>query len=201
MNIPFFDKFPVKVLVLVRRGSTQTYYFDNARYRNKGVDEYYELKKRKAKIKPPKYDFMIPGERGIPMIILYEYSRGMFTPVETGNLEIIFERDKKGDIVLTDLEMEDGTMQKVPKINKVINLKASDEDMSQWASTFRMNAEIKYRKKSWFDKYGQFMYMALAVVFMIVLVYLFINAVSGTGKDMVAAMQNYLQQMSGKPPG
>jgi hypothetical protein len=201
MNIPFFDKFPVKALVLVKRGSTQTYYWDRARYRRVGIEEYYELKKRHGKFKPPKYDYMIPGERGPSMVILYEYSRGMYTPVETGNLEVILERDAKGHAVETEMEMEDGTLQKVPKVLRVVNLKAADEDMSQWASTFRLNQEAKYRKKSWFDKYGTFLMMCLAMVFMIVLVYLFTNAVSTTGKDMVGAMQNWLQHQSGTPPG
>lgn len=203
MNIPFFDKFPVDVLVLQKRGSDGglMWYRDKGRFRRKGTEEYYELKKNHKKLKPPSYNFMIPGSKGKPMVVLYEYARDMYVPVDVAHLEQIPERDVRGDIVMEDFTGVDGSPQIRPKILHVVNLKAADEDMSQWAGVFRRQCEEKYRKKSFLDKYGFYLMAAMMMVTCFVLAYLFMGAIASTGQDVVGALNAVAARMGVVTPG
>jgi hypothetical protein len=204
MNIPFFDKYPADVLILQKRGHDGGLlgFRDKARFRRKGLDEFYELKKRHKKMKPPNYSYMIPQTNGRPMVVLFEYARDMFAAVDPYHLELIPERDKNGDVVMEDFTDDGGIIKQRPKIVKVVNLKAADEDMSQWASVARRQAEDKYRKKSFMDKYGTMIMFFMFFVFGIALFYMLSGAMSDSSMNVVQAVNNLANKISpGIVPG
>lgn len=200
--VPLVDKFPVDAVVLRKMsgGNSLLAYRDKARFMKKGLIEYYQLKKFKSKFNPPPYNCMAPMNNGKMLIILYEYARGMFVPVEIDNMEVIFEKDPNGNTIIEQVKEKDGTLITRPKVSRVINLKAAEEDMSQWASTFRLRAEDKYKKKNFWDKYGPFMIMAITFVFLLVLTYIFMGAISDSGQKVSDALLQLVRQMAGQPP-
>jgi len=203
MRIPFLSKFPVEVAIIQKRGqdSPGLIIHDRARFIKNGLDEYYDLKNEKVKIKPPSYNYMMLQDNGRPYIMLYEYARDMFTPVELESLELVYLRDKNGNIALEEKEMPDGTIQKVPTVVKAVNLKAADEDMSQWASTFRLNAEEKYKRKSFWDKYQLLVMMSFMLIFCIVLAWIFMQSISQSANGIAASLANALKPGTFPPPG
>jgi len=200
MHIPFISKFPVDAVVLQKRGNSLMAYLDKARFIKRKGTEYYELKKRKTKFRPSTFDNMIPQPNGRPLVILYEYQRDMLVPVDTTNLEIIYERDENGEIVYEKKKMEDGTIQDIPKIKRVINLKAIDESMAFWGQQFRREAEERHKNKSFMEKYWPFIMMGMVFVFYVILAYFFMQAISDTGHGIIDVYQKFLNQAT-KPPG
>lgn len=203
MRIPFITKFPVKVGVIQKRGmdSPGAIFWDRARFIRDGPEEYYELKKEKVKIKPPTYNYMILQDNGKPFVMFYEYARNMFTPVDMESLEIIYLHDINGNIMTETKTADDGTVFETPMVSKVINLKAADEDMSQWASTFRLQAEEKYRRKTFWEKYQLLIMMSFMLIFCIVLAYIFMQSISVTGQNISSALANALKPGTIPPPG
>jgi hypothetical protein len=202
MFIPFYHKFPVNVTIFHKTSEFGLLCSeDNARFMREQGLEYYQLKKKNVKLKPPNYSHMLPQSNGKKRIFLYEYARDMYVPVAVSNLEIIYEHDKDGNIIYESKKMADGSTQKITKVAKVINLKAADEDMSQWSSVFRRQAEEKYRKKSWMDKYLPFLMMAMMMIFFIILSWIFMQSIADTGNNMINAISSLAGQPQIKPPG
>lgn len=106
MNIPFIDKFPVDVLILQKRGQSVLWKKDQARYMTKRGVAYYELKRGKTKFRPGSFKDMVPTTKGRQAMILYEYARNMFVPVDTSHIEIEFEVDDQGELVLETPKFE-----------------------------------------------------------------------------------------------
>lgn len=99
MRIPIVDKFPAKAIVFQKRGNGLTAFIDNARFMEKNGLRFYELKKHTAKFRPSSFDDFIPGPKGKPLILLYEYQRDMLVPINTAHLGMVYERDADGTVI------------------------------------------------------------------------------------------------------
>lgn len=189
MNIPFLDKFPVDAIILQKRGSGVLCYRDKARYLTKSDQSYYQLKKTGTKFRPSTFDNMLPQSNGRPLVILYEYARDMLVPVDATELEVIYERDDKGNIIKEIKKNEDGTKTEHNKVKRIINLKAIEEDMAFWGQEFRRQAEIRHSKKGFLEQYMPFILMGMTFVFYVILTYFFSNAISEASFNVVEALQ------------
>lgn len=89
-RIPFWDKFPVEVVLLQKRGNAVTGIKDKGRYVIKDGTRIYELKKYGIKIQPTNYENIIPLDNGKPLVFLYEYARGMVVPISTDNMQTLY---------------------------------------------------------------------------------------------------------------
>lgn len=102
-RIPFIEKFPVRVILLQKRGNAVTAREDRGRYIIKGATRLYELKKYGIKFQPTSYENLIPMNNGQPFVLLYEYDRGMVVPIDTNNMQTIYEYDNN-KVVMTKVK-------------------------------------------------------------------------------------------------
>lgn len=231
-RIPFLEKFPVRVVLLQKRGDAVTARLDKGRYIIKQNVPIYELKKYGIKFQPSSYENLIPLTSGQPFVILYEYDRGMVVPVSTNNMQIIYEYDENGIIeeevnyecenhhtfskpetkkkrrqkegisvcpyceteVLSKFEKP----QKRPKIKKIVNLHAVDEDMRLWGQMRRWKAEERHKNEGWLQRNQQLVMSTMLFVFFIVLAYLFMQSISDNTNSIVTALQGL---RGSAPPG
>lgn len=198
MNIPLLDKFPVDALIFQKRGVSLHPYSDKARYINHKGEQYYELKSNKTKFRPSSFDNMLPQVNGRPLILLYEYQRGMLAPVDVSNLEEIYERDALGNVLQEKVTRKDGTEVYENKIKEVVNLKAVEEDMAFWGQQFRRQAELKYKTKGFWEQYMPFILMGMTFIFYVILTYYFSQAISDSSMNVVDALNRL---MLPAPPG
>ena len=229
MFIPFYDKFPVNVLVLKKQGNGLIIYNDKARYMDRvGQHAYYQIKTNKAMFKPTGLEEMIPGKNGKPNLLLFEYQRGQYAPLDTRNLETIYERDVKGELINEKMtqKCEKGHMFKIeksddsekcpycgahshkmenpetmPKIKGIVGLKSIDEDMALWRTLRIRLAEERHKNTSWWAQNTPFIMFSMTFVLMIVLSYLFMGSISQTGMSVTNALLNLNGKITIAPPG
>lgn len=177
LRIPFIDKFPVKVIVLEKRGDRGAIVvkMDSARYITRNGMSYYDLKSGN-KTRPMSYANYMMTSRGKPIAFLYEYNRGKYVQVNADELEVL--SNDRGE----------------PENAK---LKIIDEDMAVWGQLARRESEERHRKDSWWQKNQQMILMASTMVFMIILAYLFMESIKQSSLTVIDAFKAIAQ----KPPG
>ncbi|GAI42332.1 unnamed protein product, partial [marine sediment metagenome] len=98
----------------------------------------------------------------------------------------------------TEVEADD--IQKIPKIERVINLKAIEEDMAFWGQQFRREAEERHKTKGFLEQYWPMILLGMTFIFYVILTYFFTQAISDTGMNIVDVYQQFLNTAQ-KPPG
>lgn len=87
------------------------------------------------------------------------------------------------------------------KLDRIVNLHATDVDMEFWGQMRRWKAEERHKNDSWLVKNKEIVIFTLMFVFGIVCMY-YVSMVIGDNTDaIVAAMQNLANQGVAKPPG
>lgn len=200
MRIPFVDKFPVKALLILKRGKGISAQFDKARYITKGTT-CYEFKKYKVKTLPCSYEQMIIMSNGKPLGIFYEYERDMIIPLDLNEIdkkEIVVSAEQRKDKDGNQVYDQGGN----PIIDKEIAtvgelLKIIDPGVAFWGQQRRRKAEDRHKNTSWWANNMPFVAMAMTFVLMIVLSYVFMGAIS----DSAMSVGQALEKLANKPPG
>lgn len=198
MRIPLIDKFPVKALLILKRGKGISAQFDKARYITKG-DTCYEFKKYKVKTLPCSYQQMIIMNNGKPFGVFFEYERDCIIPLDLNEI------DKHEIKTETPVVGDDGTPLYTVGGEPVVTTKTTtvgemltviDPGVAFWGQQRRRKAEDRHKNTSWWANNMPFVAMSMTFVLMIVLSYIFMGAISDTGSSIVNAM-NQLNA----PPG
>lgn len=227
-DIPFMSKFPVQVVLLKKYGNGHIVTLDRARYVKDKSFNYYQLKSNGYIFKPCTLDDMAITNRGKPFLILYEYQREQYAPVDIKNLETVYDRQKNGELIMEChthecvnghtfvIVSEDENLDKcpfckshvhemaepryLPKIKNVIGLKSVDEDMVLWRILRMRLAEERHKNKSWWAQNTHFVMFAMTFVLMIVLAYLFMGSVTQSTLDVTNALNALQGKITLTPP-
>lgn len=172
VHIPFVHKFPVKVVILQKRGNGVTPKFDKARFiKKEDKGRVYELKDKGTDTCPVSYKYIRNTDDGNPIIFLYEYERNNFSPIKANP--------------------EDETLDFEP----------IDEADQQWLQyTEAMADELHEKDIPWYQKYQSFIAMAFTMIAMIAIAYIFMNQISTTGANLVEALSS-AAEAGGAAPG
>lgn len=175
MHIPFIDKFPVRVLIMKRRGNSEVIDEDKARFieESETGNRVYELKSNEQKTQPVSYEYIRTTTDGENFLVLYEFERGQYVPV---------------DIKFNDDEFE---------------MEPVEEDVIAWEQYTAAKADEMHKKDiPWYQKYQPYIIMFITFVFLIVMAYMWMNNLSQASQNIVEAFQSGMQQStSGTPPG
>ena len=185
----FIDRFPASAVIFQKRGKGLSAYFDKARFIEKTGETYYELKKGRIKFRPSSFDDFVIMNKGKPLILLYEYSRGMIVPISLADIEAVYKRDKNKKIIRD----EKGN----PIIDKMIDLKALPEDMAFWGQMRRWKAEERHRDESWFQRNKEIILLMAVGMFMVILSYIFMTSISDSANSISGSIASYTAQMTG----
>lgn len=98
-----FRKYPVHVQILEKRGNVIQIMKDKAcRVIERDGTQYYHLKKKNTKFKPPEYRYFFVDKKGKPILFLYSPQQGQFFPLNLDNPPDLIIEDK--DMMFWNLE-------------------------------------------------------------------------------------------------
>ncbi|MFP4019278.1 MAG: hypothetical protein ACOC44_18440 [Promethearchaeia archaeon] len=172
------NKWPTDVTIYTKRGKGLVKKKDRASFfkKTKNGERIYKLKKHKKNTKPIPYDYIITNSKGEPHVLLYEFERNEFAPLDIANVKV---------------EGENG-LEKVESTKMAI-----DEDVRIWGVNQDRLAERMHNKKGFFEKYQSMLLMLIFFVGIIVLTYLFMNSISENTTNIVDALKGF----QGSVPG
>jgi len=173
MNIPFLDRFPVKVFIFQRRGKGSVIKEDRARYieDNESGKRMYELKDKGQNAIPIPFKYIQTTNDGNPVIFLYEYDRNHFKPIEAN------VSDNELDIAPVD-----------------------EADIAWEQYTKGIAEEIHEAEVPWYQKYQSYLTLIILGFFMIVFSYLFMKRISTVGMNVANALEGAASS-AGSVPG
>jgi len=208
-----FKPWPIRVLILKRFGNFLRPVFDRARYEKRRIKtqngiierEYLVLKNQKLKIPAPEISYYYDVEN-VRWIYLLQLDRYTFYPCsfDAGKISVkvpVYEVDEKGNIVKDEkgrpkvrivektifdsrIALEDGRIVELPSF-----IAHKTYDKEEWLSSELEAAQRLYRSKSFWERYGNIVTLAVCFLFMVMVLYVGIRGYADLTKQLVDGMR------------
>jgi hypothetical protein len=215
-----FAKFPIHVVIFKRYGNILRPAFDRGRYERKRIktqdgfieNNYLILKKEKVKIPAPPISFYYDIEN-TRYLYLLQIDRYTYYPLsfEAGKIKVNFPSyltDKKGNILKdekgnpkitfvektlfdSDIILEDGRL--IPLPNLIAN---KTYDKEHWLSNEIETASRLYRSKGFWEKYGNFVTIAIVGIVLVMFFYVGVSKYAELTKTLVDGLKEISQSMN-----
>jgi hypothetical protein len=215
-----FAKFPIRVVIFKRYGNILRPTFDKGRYERKRIktqdgfieNNYLILKKEKAKIPAPPISFYYDIEN-TRYLYLLQIDRYTYYPLsfEAGKIKVnvpSYLTDKKGNILKdekgnpkitfvektlfdSDIILEDGKLIPLPNL-----IAHKTYDKEHWLSNEIETASRLYRSKGFWEKYGNFVTLAVVGIILVMFFYVGVSKYADLTKTLVDGLKEVSESMN-----
>jgi len=211
MILDFFS-FPIKVVIFKKYGNVLKPAFDRARYERKIVktqdgiieNSYLILKNEKVKIPAPHISFYYDIDN-TRYIYLLQLDRHTFYPISFEGNKITVRirknvKDEKGNTITTweeiplfdsNIVLDDGNLIQLPSM---IAYKTYNKE--HWLSSEIENAFRLYRSRGFWEKYGNFVVLAVVGIILVMFFYVGVSKYADLTKTLVDGLKEVSQSMN-----